>query len=124
MTFPLMMKGAGVVNMEVISQQEMAAYIHLLKREDGGKAFLKIMRSFEQTKSFTQACYRAWQNPAYPVQLVWGEEDPFLKYEAYGQQFEVARPGIPVTKVKSKHFLQEEQYEAIAAKVKTLIANG
>lgn len=123
MTFHLLMKGAGVVNMEVISQQEMAAYIHLLKRDDGGKAFLKIMRSFEQTKAFTQACYNAWQNPAWPVQLVWGEEDPFLKFEEYGQQFEAARPGIPVTKVKSKHFLQEEQYETIAAKVKELIAN-
>ncbi len=52
LTFPLMMKGAGVVNMDVISHEEMAAYIHLLKREDGGKAFLKIMRSFEQTKEF------------------------------------------------------------------------
>lgn len=120
-TFPLMMKGAGVVDGEVISKAEMDAYVLLLKREDKGKAFLKIMRSFEQTKEFTQACYRAWGNLAYPVQLVWGEEDPFLTYEEYGQQFLNARPGTPVTKVKSKHFLQEEQYETIATKVNELI---
>ena len=120
-TFPLMMKMAGVVNNAVISSEETSAYIHLLKREDEGKAFLKIMRNFEQTAAFTRECYRAWQNPAYPVQLVWGDEDPFLKFEEHGKAFEDARPGIPVTKVNSKHFLQEEQYEIIATKVKELM---
>ncbi|REG92614.1 alpha/beta fold hydrolase [Algoriphagus antarcticus] len=120
-TFPLMMNMAGVVNNDVISSEETGAYIHLLKREDDGKAFLKIMRNFDQSSAFTRDCYRAWQNPAYPVQLVWGEEDPFLKFEEHGKSFEDARPGIPVTKVNSKHFLQEEQYEIIATKVKELI---
>ncbi len=123
LTFPLMMKGAGVVNSDVITHEETAAYIHLLKREDDGKAFLKIMRSFEQTKEFTERCYSAWQNPAYPVQLIWGDKDPFLTYEEHGKPFEEARPGIPVTKVEAKHFLQEEQYEVIAAKVKELIVS-
>ncbi|MBA2744607.1 MAG: alpha/beta hydrolase [Flavisolibacter sp.] len=120
-TFPLMMKTAGVVNDDVISKEETAAYIHLLKREDGGKAFLKIMRSFEKTKEFTESCYRAWKNPAYPVQLIWGDKDPFLTWEDKGKEFEEARPGVPVTKVESKHFLQEEAYDTIAAKVKELI---
>ncbi len=119
-TFPLMMKTAGVVNNDVISKEEMDVYIHLLKREDDGKAFLKIMRSFEESKEFTESCYRAWQNEAYPVQLVWGEKDPFLTWEEKGVEFENARPGVPVTKVESKHFLQEEAYETIAAKVKEL----
>lgn len=121
LTFPLMMKSAGVVNNDVITHDEMAAYIHLLKRKDGGKAFLKIMRSFEQTKEFTEACYAAWQNTAYPVQLIWGDKDPFLTYEEKGKEFQEARPGVPVTKVESKHFLQEEAYETIAEKVKELV---
>ncbi len=124
LTFPLMMKGAGVVDMDVITQEEMAAYIYLLKREDGGKAFLKIMRSFDQTKEFTQTCYSAWQNPAYPVQLVWGDKDPLLTFDENGKKFEEARPGIPVTKVESKHFLQEEAYETIAAKVKEMVVSS
>ncbi len=119
-TFPLLMKNAGVVNNDVISKEEMDVYIHLLKKEDGGKAFLKIMRNFEPTKEFTQACYKAWQNPAYPVQLIWGEKDPFLTWEEKGTEFLEARPEIPVTKVESKHFLQEEAYEIIAAKVKEI----
>ena len=120
-TFPLMMKTAGVVDNDVISKEEMDVYIHLLKREDDGKAFLTIMRSFEESKEFTESCYRAWQNEAYPVQLVWGDKDPFLPWEEKGIEFENARPGVPVTKVESKHFLQEEAYETIAAKVKELI---
>lgn len=122
-TFPLMMKGAGVVNMDVITHEEMGAYMHLLKRDDAGKAFLKIMRSFEPTKEFTQACYSAWQNTAYPVQLIWGDKDPFLPWEEKGREFEEARPGVPVTKVEGKHFLQEEAYDTIAAKVKELITS-
>ena len=46
-----------------------------------------------------------------------GEEDPLLSFEEYG---EAARPGIPVFKVKARHFLQEEQYEFIAQKVKEI----
>jgi pimeloyl-ACP methyl ester carboxylesterase len=122
-TFPVMMKGAGVVDMDCISHHEIAAYIHLLKRVDEGKAFLKIMRSFEQTKAFSQSCYNGYINPAYDAQLIWGEEDPFLTFEEFGRQFVEARPGVPVTMVKSKHFLQEEQYQIIAQKVSDLIAS-
>jgi len=74
-------------------------------------------------KSFTQACYSAWKNPAYPVQLIWGDKDPLLTYEEKGKEFEEARPGVSVTKVEAKHFLQEEQYETIASKVKELVLN-
>lgn len=55
------------------------------------------------------------------MQLIWGDKDPFLSWEDKGSEFENARPGVPITKVESKHFLQEEDYETIAAKVKELI---
>lgn len=122
LTFPLLMNGAGVVNSDVLSHQETAAYIHLMKRGDGGQAFLRIMRGFDQTKAFSEACYAAWISSAYPVQLIWGEHDPLLPYEEQGKPFEAARPGLPVTKVESKHFLPEEAYETIASKVKELVS--
>ncbi len=53
---------------------------------------------------------------------MWGEKDPFLTWEEKGVEFENARPGVPATKVESKHFLQEEAYETIAAKVKELVS--
>jgi hypothetical protein len=37
------------------------------------------------------------------------------------KDFEKAKPGITVTKVEAKHFLQEEQYVIIASKVKELM---
>jgi pimeloyl-ACP methyl ester carboxylesterase len=120
-TFPLMMKAACVVNSDAIIHQETGAFIHLLKREDGGKAFLKIMLNFEQTKEFSESCYRAWQNTTYLVQLIWGDKDPFLTWEEKGKEFEEARLGVAVTKVNSKHFLQEEAFDVIAMKVKKLI---
>jgi len=121
LTFPLFMKATGVVNMDVISHEEMAAYIHLLKRKDDGEAFLKIMRNFEQTAAFTKTCYESFQHPDYPAQLIWGIKDPLLPYEETGKDFEKARPGIPITKVEGKHFLQEEQFVIIATKVKEFI---
>lgn len=121
-TFSIIMKSAGVLDNQSLSYDETAAYVRLLKRADGGNAFLKIMRSFEQTNDLSELCYAAFTHPAYPVQLIWGEHDPFLTYEQYGKQFEKARPGLPVTKVKSKHFLQEEEYNAIALKVEELVA--
>lgn len=121
-TFQLMMKGAGVVDMDVISKEEIAVYTQLLKREDDGKAFLKIMRNFEQTSEFTEACYAAWQNPAYPVQLIWGDKDPFLTYEDKAKEFQEARPGVPAIRVESRHFLQEEKFREIADAVYNLSA--
>lgn len=120
LTWPLMMKYAGVENLDAIPKEETAAYIDLLKREDNGKAFLKIMRHFEQTKEFSKTCFAAVQNPAYPIQLIWGKNDPFLPYEEYGVQFEKVRPGVSSYQVEAKHFLQEEQYVIIANKVKDI----
>lgn len=119
-TWPLMMQYAGVEDLENIPREEMAAYINLLKRDDGGKAFLKIMRQFEQSKAFTDICYRAIQNNSYPVQLIWGMDDPFLTFEEHGKTFVEARPDARVYKVTAKHFVPEEQYLFIAEKIKEL----
>ncbi|MBA3649273.1 MAG: alpha/beta hydrolase [Chitinophagales bacterium] len=120
-TWPLMMKYACVENLDAIPKEETAAYIDLLKREDNGKAFLKIMRQFEQTHEFTTTCYAAVQNPVYPVQLIWGKNDPFLPYDEFAVQFQKARPDVPTFPVEAKHLLQEEQFEFIAQKVKELV---
>ncbi len=68
-------------------EEEVEAYIDLLKRGDGGKAFLKIMRGFDHSPAFAKRCYRAVQNVPYPLQAIWGVQDPGLKYEKYGRKF-------------------------------------
>jgi haloalkane dehalogenase len=47
--FARLMYLQGIGNRSATPKEEVYAYVDLLKREDGGKAFLKIMRGFERT---------------------------------------------------------------------------
>lgn len=113
-TWPLMFKGMGVADSSQVPTEEMNAYVDLLKHNDGGKAFLKIMRNFEKSEAFREECYRAVQQVPYPVRLIWGVEDPALTYEQYGEQIRQLAGLEDVYKLPAKHFLQEEQAIAIA----------
>ncbi|GAB3539940.1 hypothetical protein GCM10027443_37140 [Pontibacter brevis] len=116
-TWNLMFSSGGVSNSEIIPKEEIYAYVDLLKREDGGDAFLKIMRNFASTEEYRKLCYEAVQNVPYPVQAIWGAEDPGLRYERYGTEVKEAAGLEEVTKLPAKHLLQEEQWEAIAEKI-------
>lgn len=120
-TWPIMFNKMGVKNHDGIPSAEIKAYVDLLKREDGGKAFLKIMRNFDKTPQFREICYKAVQQKFYPVQVIWGEDDPALKYERYGVEVKEAAGLDEVYKLPSKHFLQEEFPNEIAEKITELI---
>lgn len=123
-TWPAFMKAVGVKSADNIPKEEFSAYIDLLKREDKGEAFLKIMRNFEQTEELSKKCYSAIKNDRYPVQLIWGEKDPFLSWEKHGIPFIEARPDAQVHKLPSKHFLMEEYPEFISDKIKEMISDN
>lgn len=112
-TWRLMFKELGVSNVELIPKEEVDAYVDLLKREDSGKAFLKIMRNFENSTAFRELCHEAVQDVPYPVQAVWGAEDPGLKYERYGTEIKEVASLQEVHKLPTRHFLQEDQWEAV-----------
>lgn len=114
MTWQLLFKGLGASNTDHIPTEEIHAYVDLLKRDDGGKAFLKIMRSFEDSVAFRELCYKAVQQVPYPVQAVWGAEDPALDYDRYGEEIKRVANLAVVHKLPAKHFLQEDQWEAVA----------
>jgi len=97
-----------------ISTPEIHAYIDLLKREDGGKAFLKIMRNFENSPAFRDHCYEAVQNTLYPVQAIWGTEDPGLTYKRYGREIKKAANLEQVHQLQAKHLLPEDKWQEIA----------
>lgn len=125
MTYPawnLMFSTMGVLQAAQIPRAEIDAYMDLLKREDGGKAFLKIMRSFAHTPEFRALCLKAVQHVAYPIQLVWGAEDPFLTFERFGMEFLEAATIEHVHRLKSRHFLQEERPAEIARAIAQLAA--
>ncbi|WP_224995992.1 alpha/beta fold hydrolase [Cesiribacter sp. SM1] len=116
-TWQLLFKTMGVSNSDPIPTEEINAYVDLLKRDDGGKAFLKIMRNFDHSAAFRELCHKAVQDVPYPVQAVWGAEDPALDYERYGEEIKQVARLKEVHKLPAKHFLQEDQWKAIAANI-------
>lgn len=106
------------------SRDELRVYEKLLLRDDGGRAFLKIMRSFERTSAFEQRTVAALQNRTFPAQVIWGAQDRALRIQDYA-------PAICNTlglndwhEVYGKHFLQEDSPDEIATHVAALASGG
>lgn len=117
LTWPVMFKQMGVINSSNISLSEINAYVDLLKREDHGKAFLKLMRNYDSSEAFRDLCYKAVQSKEYPVQAIWGASDPSLQLETYGKEIKEVAGLKEVHTLRSRHFLQEEAWLGIADKI-------
>jgi haloalkane dehalogenase len=108
----------GVKDRAATPRPEAYAYYELLKREDGGRAFLKIMRGFQLTEAKQRLLWDglAPERRAFPAQVVWGTGDPALGEK---RRLAVQRAlGIddPIL-LPAKHFLQEDQAPAIAGAI-------
>ncbi|MGH2962286.1 MAG: alpha/beta fold hydrolase [Solirubrobacterales bacterium] len=98
---------------------EIYAYYHLLKRDDGGRAFLRIMRGFELSAEKERFYRDGLGALECPRQVVWGDRDPALKHErriAVQEFLDVSDPIL----LPAKHFLQEDQAPAVAGAVAAL----
>ncbi len=116
LTWPVMFRTMGVSTSK-IPLEEINAYVDLLKREDNGKAFLRVMRSYDRSPEFRELCYRAVQKVPYPVQAIWGEKDPALTWQTYGEEIRQAAGLKEVSLLPAKHFLQEEVWLALSDKI-------
>jgi pimeloyl-ACP methyl ester carboxylesterase len=123
MTAPLfrfLMGLQGIGDRTQVTKPELDAYLRLMKLADGGRAFLRIMRSTETTPT-KQALYReAVSGTRYPVQVIWAANDPALKLASYGEQARAAAGLESVQRLPGKHFFQEDQAPAIAARIAEL----
>ncbi len=118
--FRMLMRLQGIKDMAAVGRAELDAYVDLLKRDDGGRAFLKIMRGFERTPEKRALYTSVVASDRYPVQVLWGADDPALKARVHG---EVARRVAGLDRletVPAKHFLQEDQAAAVAEQVAQL----
>ncbi|WP_339653993.1 alpha/beta fold hydrolase [uncultured Salegentibacter sp.] len=120
-TWQLMFNKMGVNDSSGIPKNEINAHIDILKREDGGDAYLKIMRSFNDSEEFRSLCYRAVQNVPYPIQAVWGADDPFLTLDHHGKEIKEVAGLSEIHQLSSRHFLQEEKPMEIVDKVEEII---
>lgn len=118
--FRVLMRLQGVTDMSAVSGPELDAYVDLLKREDGGRAFLQIMRGFERTAVKGRLYESVLADPRYPVQVLWGADDPALKAGVYGEIARRAAGLDHLDTVPAKHFLQEDQAAAVADRVAAL----
>lgn len=119
----LMMRLVGVADMTAVSKAEFAAYLDLLRKDDGGRAFLKIMRSFETTPA-KQEMYRSTLREApYPAQVIWGDRDPALTVDTFGEAARRAVGVGTIHQLPAKHFLQEDQAEPLAELIASFVSN-
>jgi haloalkane dehalogenase len=119
--FATLFRLQGLGDRSAMTTAEIYAYRELLRRGDGGRAFLKIMRGFELTEEKRDLLWRGLGERSYPARIVWGERDPALGLE----QLRIAQRVLDVDDpalVPAKHFLQEDQAPAIAYAIADLVA--
>jgi haloalkane dehalogenase len=114
----------GIGDMSAVPKEEVYAYVDLLKRGDGGRAFLKIMRGFERTAEKEELYLRTLRELDCPKQVVWGADDPALPLATEGEAARRAVSAERVHEVRAKHFLQEDQAAAVAERIAALAGSS
>lgn len=119
--FRQLMRMQGVQDMTKVSKDELDAYVDLLRRGDDGAAFLKIMRGFERTRAKRDRYVGALRHGGYPVQVIWGENDPALTLAVHGEAARRAAGVETIHRLPGKHFLQEDQAPSIADLIAAMV---
>lgn len=119
--FVWLMRSLGVADAGASSYAELAVHRRLLTLRDGGRAFLRIMHSFERTAA-KSAQYRDAIRSVAHRQIIWGDRDPTLRYDRDGRAAVAIADLDDVIRLPAKHFLQEDQAPRIAALVADLVA--
>ena len=111
----------GIANRRAITVAEVDAHYYLLRRGDRGRAFLRIMRSFELTEEKRRQLWSGLGERPWPVRIVWGELDPALGHDQLAIACRVLGVEDPI-RLPAKHFLQEDQAPAVAQAIADLAA--
>jgi haloalkane dehalogenase len=115
----LVFRHFGLADRTAMSNAEIDAYWALLRREDRGRAFLRIMRGFELTEGKERFFREGLAGRDYPAQVVWGEWDPALGSERRREVQDALEIEDPLI-LPAKHFPQEDHATAVATAIADL----
>jgi haloalkane dehalogenase len=102
----------GIQDRSATPAHEVDAHLALLHREDGGRAFQRIVRGFEANAEKERLYLGGLRVAGWPARILWGEHDPALG-AAQRRAIEGAL-GIDATVLPAKHFLQEDHAPSVA----------
>ncbi len=109
----------GIRNRAAVPPAEVDVYRELVLRGDDGRAYLRVMRNLERTPEKARL-YRSvvdTRRVPYPVQIVWGADDPILSMRKHGWAAREAAGLATIIALPGKHFLQEDMAPEIAAAI-------
>jgi pimeloyl-ACP methyl ester carboxylesterase len=115
------MKLQGIGDFSQVSKAEVNTYLTLMKRDDRGRAFLRVSRSAQATAGKQELYRRVVGSRSYPVQIVWAAQDPAMPAGTYGEKARAAAGLAVVDRIPGKHFPQEDQAPAIADRVAAIV---
>jgi len=121
--FRAMMRRVGYVRGSAVTNAEIDVHHELLRRDDGGRAFLRIMRSFQTTEEKSKLYASVLAPGQRPVQLVWGQDDPAFPEKYATIAARVIGTDQPLM-MKARHFLQEDHPGPLADIVASLVAEA
>jgi pimeloyl-ACP methyl ester carboxylesterase len=111
----------GIADRGAVPRHEVYAHYELLKRGDGGRAFLRIMRGFELTEEKQRFLWEGMAERPYPGRIVWGERDPALGLDQMRVVQRVLGVDDPIL-LPAKHYIQEDLPTAVAQSIADLAA--
>ena len=111
----------AIADQGAVSTAELYAHQALLRRGDGGRAFLRIMRGFELTEEKRRLLWEGLSGRTYPARIVWGERDPALGPDQLRIAEKVLRVEDPVL-LPAKHFLQEDHATAVGTAIADMVS--
>lgn len=122
--FRFLMQLQGIGDFTQVNKAEINAYLSLMKGHDRGRAFRKVSRSAQSTAGKQELYRQVVGSRSYPVQVVWGAQDPAMPVGTYGERARAAARLAAIDRIPGKHFPQEDQASAIAARVTAIALAG
>ena len=115
--FRTLMRLQGIKDMSAVRSVELDAYVDLLKRQDGGRAFLQIMRGFERTAAKQRCTDPSSPTTATPSACSGAPTTQRSSQRRHGENARRAAGLDRLDTLPAKHFLQEDQAPAVAAHI-------